>query len=487
VKKKKTYFINYNSLCKICQFSYLEDYCKENEIITGLINCENLVYFLDVYIHQPNTKGGNKKTNTVGKVAIIFELIFGLHKTVYQYDDIYIEEYYLYKVVFNYIWDETSENPIAPFNRLAFKISHLIKQNVVNYFGKYLDVDFEINFFDGTGKKYDVCIFDKHKKKLLIVEIQENSSNHSNSVNDKYKQFIVNSNGLIIKYFEEKKMKEDEYECDYECQFYADLLHTCREILISTSAEYRNENLLLEVDILSKKKIKSLKNKLDLLDKDTDEFDIIGSEIIKWNELSKDNSETIKEIEKLYNYKIESFNNPTEDLKIEYNIPLEIVIKNLDININIDEIGIKNSKNDDIFETEKFIIQFSNKINGKYFLSYDSLNEFLVAVNIDEIYNLKMHFIHILLCSQKIYEKYIKIIENYKDSVINKLSSDKTKIKDDIEQKYKKKNDKINKKLKEKNKKLEKENLKLYAEILKLKKESVDSDLENQADESDID
>jgi hypothetical protein len=235
-----------------------------------------------------------------------------------------------------------------------------------------------------------------------------------------------------------------------------------------------------------------LENKLGLLDKDTDEYNIIESKIEKWTSLTDDESNTIEQIKILYNYKIEAFINPNDEEKIEFNIPLDVVMKNLDLTIDINKKG---KKNDEIIKIEKNIMQFSEKINDNYFFSFDSVNQFLVSINIDKIYGLKMHFNHILNCTQKIYEKYIKIIEDYKDSIINKLSLDKTKIKDDIEQKYKNNYDKKIEKRNQKNKDLKKEIKKKDEELVKLREEIakqklneyLDSDLENQADESEID
>jgi vacuolar-type H+-ATPase subunit I/STV1 len=164
----------------------------------------------------------------------------------------------------------------------------------------------------------------------------------------------------------------------------------------------------------------------------------------------------------------------------------------LKIDINL---GKKEKKNNDQIQIEKNIMQFSFEINNKRYFSYDNIVSFLVALNIEGIYDLKMHFNHILTSTQKIYENYIKIINIYNDSIINKLSMDKTKIKDDVEKKYKNNYDKKIEKRDQKIKNLQKEIkqkdielIKLREEITKLKiNEYLDSDLENQADESEID
>lgn len=476
IKKKDKYLINYNSLLNIYPFNYLQEYCEENKSKKkNFIKCNKLVYFLDDYIHRKDTIGGNKKTNTVGKVAIIFDLVLALNKSEYISKDEFINNY-----KYNVIYDYTIKS--HPFNRLAFRISHLIKQNIKKYYNNYLDVEFELNFDDGTGKKYDVVIKDKNKH-LMIIEIQEDNSNHNNSSNDQYKQFIVNSKGLIIKYFEENKITNN-----YECKFFADLLHTCHEILIATSKEYRNTNLLLEMKLLSDGEINNLQEQLNKLVNTSQEYQIIESEIEKWKELARNETESNEQIQILYNYKIEALNNPNKDIISNYNIPLDVIIENLNLNINIDKIGkIDKKKSEDKIQIENLIIQFSIKYNKNYYFSYNSITKFLVSLNVETIFDLKMHFIHILTCTQEIYENYIKIIEDYKDSQINKFSIDNSKIKVDIENKctikFTRKIERRDNKIKD----LKNEIEKLKDTLFKLQLENIDSDLENQEQESEID
>jgi hypothetical protein len=132
--------------------------------------------------------------------------------------------------------------------------------------------------------------------------------------------------------------------------------------------------------------------------------------------MNDDSNGTTKQIKKLYKYKIKAYENPNKTEFSDYNIPLKFVLDNLKLTIDKDYI--------DYDLLNKLILQYCRTIKSKSFFSYKSVYEFLVELNIDKVYALKLHFTKILLCTQEIYENYIRIIQKYKDSIIKKLQSD---------------------------------------------------------------
>jgi hypothetical protein len=428
------YYVNYHSLNNFFPFTYLFSYCKKNSHIgpskqvTSFISCKNLICCINKYIREEDIIGGNKVTNTRGKISIMFELYFESLGTKYITKDIFVGDY-----KYNIIYDiKLKKNKITPFKREAFKESHIIKKNIDRTYGPNLTVEYEVDLKDGTGKIYDVVI--KYKDKYIIaIEIQENSSNHNiNNVNDQYKKAIINSKGMRMLYLEIGKADSI---IEYREDFYAYLSNLCYTSLIALSKEFRNEQILLEIGILNCKEITNLEEQLSKINKETetDKYEIIESEIKKWKSISDDENKSIEQIKVLYKYKVQAYENPKKDIISKYNIPLDNVIKNLDLDIVIDDIGKKCKKNDDLIQIENLIMRYTIKYNETFYISYENIIKLLVALNIESIFELKMQFIHILTCTQEIYEKYIKIIEEYKNSQIEKLSADCNNIKIDIE------------------------------------------------------
>jgi hypothetical protein len=530
-------YIDYNSYYKIYKYKYLIIYCddhkiehKSNEVIRNLISCEDLLFFIDKKIHQVDTIGGNKVTNTIGNVTIMFDSYFAIYKTKYIKKIIYLNGY-KYNVVYTYKWYKNEinkkndfgevvkidKNSYFPFARFGFMIAYLIRVNFNRYFLGYLFIDFEINLRDGTLKIYDVVISDKYGKILIIVEIQEKANHSVNSVNDNYKKAIVNSKGIRMEYVYQSLMDDVNY--NYECDVLARLLNEGTNALIANSEEFRNSNLLSEFSILCHYQKKFLEEELCKINVEVDaqRYTIIEAEIEVWNSIIDDETNSMKQVKVLYKYKIEAANNPKKDIVSKYNIPLAIVIDNLRLDIDIDNISNKDEKSENQIHIEELIIKFSINNDVNFYFSFDSVIRFLIALKIESIDKLKMQFINVLLCTQAIYEKYIRIIETYKNLQIEQLSADCSKIKYDIECRLIKEHNRlINNRdekidiLKKENKlkdneikKLQKENVeenfkdkyilsqeenkRLLEIIKKFESQNLDSDLENQSDESEID
>jgi hypothetical protein len=537
IKLDDKYYINYNNLFKLYQYKYLVIYCDNhkyvnisNEVSTNFVSCEDLLYFIDKKIHQVDTVGGNKVTNTIGNVTIIFDLYFAIYKTKYISIDVYINDYN-YNVIYTYKWKKNKinkknedgeivklgNNLYFPFARFGFMEAHLIKINFDKHFFGFLFVEFEIKINDGTLKIYDVVIKNKYGKILIIIEIQEKVNHSVNSINDIYKKSIVNSKGIRMEYVYQSLMDDVNY--NYERKRLGELLDEGKLALIADSEEFRNSNILSEFGILCHDQKKFLEEELSKINKDEDpkKYIIIEAEIKVWNNMIRGKDDSIKQIEILYKYKTEASNNSNKNIISKYNIPLEIIIENLNLDIDIDEIGNKDGKSENQIHIEELIIKFSINYNNNFYYSFDNVIRFLTALKIESIDKLKMQLINILLCIQVIYEKYIRIIEIYKNLQIEQLSADSSNIKDDIENRLIKEHNRlINNRdekidiLKKENKlkdneikKLQKENVeenfkdkyilsqeenkRLLEIIKKFESQNLDSDLENQSDESEID
>lgn len=69
------------------------------------------------------------------------------------------------------------------------------------------------------------------------------------------------------------------------------------------------------------------------------------------------------------------------------------------MDININNIGKKSKKNDDVIQIETLIIRYSIKYNDSFYISYENIIKLLVSIDIKNIFQLKMQFIHILTCT----------------------------------------------------------------------------------------
>lgn len=344
---------------------------------------------------------------------------------------------YLYEIYYGYNWINHLyiKKQIEP-KRISFMVCDMIKKNINNQFPNLLDVEFEEVIDDGTKLRYDItislskeiikeCNIDEEYKIIIIIEIQENNSNHIFNPNDNTKNYVVNSKGIIIKYFFENKIKE----IDYECTFYANILDTCNEVLIAVSKNYRNKNILLETQIISKKKIEKLMEELEYINEEQKE--IVNKDIKRWKFLSDDLDNTTQQVKKIYEYKIEAYENLNKIIFYDYNIPLDFIFDNLRISSK------KSKKYYD--HLNNLVYMYSRSIKNKYYFSYESVNKFIGELHIETNEQLKIHFMNILLCTQEIYENYINIIQKYNQSIISKLRKDNKVVKDIITEKIEKK------------------------------------------------
>jgi predicted site-specific integrase-resolvase len=242
---------------------------------------------------------------------------------------------------------------------------------------------------------------------------------------DLVKLIVTKSGGIIMKYFFENKIKET----DYECNFYSEILYTCNEVLIAVSKNYRNRNILLETQIISKKKIIKLNEELEHIPEKQKEM--VNVDIEGWKSLTDDLDNTTQQVKKIYEYKIEAYENPNKIIFYDYNIPLDFVFDNL---------RISSSKSKKYYEhLNNLISKYSRSVKNKYYFSYDSVNKFINELHIEKNEKLKIHFMNILLCTQEIYENYINIIQKYNQSIISKLRKDNKVVKNIITEKIEKK------------------------------------------------
>jgi hypothetical protein len=183
------YNITYKKLIEKFPFQPLIEFCNKKNITLN-----NLVSFLD-------ENESNKTSNKIGKVAIIFPLIYGMYNVEYFSKECSIGDYF-YTIFYGYNWINHIEikKRIEP-KRISFIVCDMVKKNINKQFPNLLNVDFEEVIDDGTKLRYDIAIslsqeiIDEEYKNIIIIEIQEDNSNHILNPNDNIKNYVVNSKG----------------------------------------------------------------------------------------------------------------------------------------------------------------------------------------------------------------------------------------------------------------------------------------------------
>ena len=422
IKTIKTYDIEVNEINSVNKTELYDKfpYKKLNKLSNNnFILIENLLSFLE----NENNKH-NKTSNKVGLFPILIPLIYGI------YNIEYLSEKNEYKIFYNYDWVKHIEiKPLIEAKRIAFSICDLVKKNITENFNNYLKVNFEVKI---DVKVYDIVIsLTENDKHLIIIEIQEDNNNHVQNQNDQDKYYIVNSKGYIMKWFNEKELINNQ---KYEYEFYVDIVNTAKDVLIATSDKFRNKNLIKETKIISRKEIEKLQNQLDYID-DDEQKHLINIDIESWSMLMDDMDESTDQIKKLYKYKIQAYENPNKTVFSDYNIPLDFILDNLKLKLNKRDVDY------DILN--KLRLRYCRTIKNKQYLSFNSMYSFIVEINLETVSKLKLHFTKIILSTQDIYENYIRIIQKYHDSIINKLQNDNCSIKNMIENNMNKKYENI--------------------------------------------
>jgi hypothetical protein len=413
------YNIDYVKLTNKFPHEQLIKYCNKKNITLN-----SLVSFLD-------ENDSNKSSNKIGKAAILFRLKYEMYDIRFLFNTIVIDGH-SYDIAYGYDWLNNHEikEKIGP-ERLAFMVADLMAMNIESQFSGLLNTEVE-KVDNDTKFRYDIAISLSNKileennmtddhKIVIVIEIQENNNNHKFNPNDNVKNYTVDAKGIVIKYFFESKIKET----DYEANFYAMIMHICYEILIAVSKNYRNKNIFAETQLIAKKEIIKLTEELEYVDIEQREFININIERCKM--MIDDLDNTTKQVKKIYKYKMESYENTNKIMFYDYNIPLDLVLDNLDIKLK------KSKKYYD--ELNKLVSIYCRSINNKLFFSYNSVNNFIVELNIDGIYDLKINFNNTLIYTEKIYEYFIDIIQKYNESIIFKLRNDNKVIKDIITEK----------------------------------------------------
>ena len=127
------YIVNYKSLIEKFPFNPLINYCDNKNITV-----DNLISFLD-------ENDSNKTSNKIGKVALIFPMLYGMYNISYLMKEHYFGDY-IYEIFHGYNWSNLVSNmdlleKIKP-KRIAFMVCDLVKQNINKYYSNLLVVDF---------------------------------------------------------------------------------------------------------------------------------------------------------------------------------------------------------------------------------------------------------------------------------------------------------------------------------------------------------
>jgi hypothetical protein len=416
--------------------SVITRFCKDFEDKNEHLKITDLLRFFKIELHEPEGKyRSNHMSNKIGNYPIYMPRVYNMYGVKYK----------------NYLpilssFHKNVSDTIMP-KRSEFMIANVI-YNYVNQeyteFIKYLKPTYQENIMD---KKFDICV-----GQYICIEVHENSTSHTNNINDIDKKLIAGARGMEYMAVLVSKVITDS---NYIDEFLGLLKEKIETILIVHSPEFRNKKSITEFQFICSDKVKHI-NQLISMTSDKKEKNLKKIEKQSWESLIGSDKNTI--ISELFDYRHQSYVGyiTNHDMMDAYVIPESFVLR---------LFSRENTIASDVMEHIKDnFLQRCVTRNNKEYIDWDGLADLINSISIKKIEFLKNCNFKLLLMTQKIYDKYTDKIINYYNKTIEMMNAFNDKRLKELESKHERFRERLTKDYK-KNIAVYKERVKLYDSI----------------------